>query len=468
MGEIVFRCSLIVVTSIRLPFSFIPISEQAVTPSVKIFEIRKTISTNLRLDERLTVIFLYNLILLIIRLLANVAALFNSKTRLLVQGHSQLLQKINHAVSGNQSPVIWIHCASLGEFEQGRPVIEAFKKEYPSHKILLTFFSPSGYEIRKNYNLADWVFYLPWDTAKNARLFVGSAKPVLAIFVKYEFWFHYTRELNKQRIPILSISSIFRKDQLFFKSYGKFYRSILAYFTFFFVQNDESVSLLKSIQIKNTVRAGDTRFDRVKSLVSQTDEIEKARKFKAGQKTIVVGSCWAEDIEVLAPFINENSYQLKFIIAPHEIHESFLTSIEQLLHVKTIRYSNAVSGLEDFSVLLVDNVGLLGRLYRYGEFAYVGGAFGKGLHNILEPACYGIPIFFGNKNYQKFQEANDLINRGGAFEIGDYHDLRAKYEMVNVPQTFLLACEVTRQYVEENLGATKKITDYCAQFLKKS
>ena len=198
---------------------------------------------------------------------------------------------------------------------------------------------------------------------------------------------------------------------------------------------------------------------------NRSEEIEIARKFKAGQKTLVIGSCWSEDLDILIPFINENSYQLKFIIAPHEISESFLTAIEKSLLVNTVRYSRADNNIEDNSVLLIDNVGLLGRLYRYGEFAYVGGAFGKGLHNILEPACYGIPIFFGNKNYEKFQEAVDLINRGGAFEIRDYHDLRAKYEMVNIPQTFLLACEVTRQYVEENLGATKKITDYCAKFL---
>lgn len=397
--------------------------------------------------------------------MARIASLFDSKTRLLVKGHHRLGKKVGQAFANNQSAVVWIHCASLGEFEQGRPVIEALKKSYPSIKILLTFFSPSGYEVRKNYNLADWVFYLPWDTARNAHHFIETIKPKLVIFVKYEFWFHYAKELNKKNIPLLSISSIFRSDQLFFKSYGKFYRSILSSFTHFFVQNDQSVHLLNSIGIKAVTRAGDTRFDRVKSLVSQTEEIEIARKFKSGQKTFVIGSCWPEDLDILIPFINENSYQLKFIIAPHEIGESFLTAIEKSLMVDTIRYSRADTTIEDKSVLLIDNVGLLARLYRYGEFAYVGGAFGKGLHNILEPACYGIPVFFGNKNYEKFQEAVDLINRGGAFEITDYHDFKAKYELVNEPQTFLLACEVTHQYVEENLGATKKITDYCAKYL---
>lgn len=425
------------------------------------------ISANLQLKIQVLVL-LYNIIILCMQLLAGVTAFFNPKTRQLVKGHSELSKKISQSLLNNQAPVIWFHCASLGEFEQGRPVIEALLKSYPTHKIFLTFFSPSGYEVRKNYNQADWVFYLPWDTANNARQLINTVKPVLSIFVKYEFWYHYARELKKRNIPLLSISSIFRSDQLFFKSYGSFYRNILSCFTHFFVQNDESVLLLNSINIKKVTRAGDTRFDRVKSLVSQTEEIEIAIKFKAGQKTFVIGSCWPEYLDLLVPFINKNTYQLKFIIAPHEISETFLASIEKSLHVKTMRYSLAGNDVENCSVLLIDRVGLLGRLYRYGELAFVGGAFGKGLHNILEPACYGIPIFFGNKSYLKFQEAADLINRGGAFEINDYQDLKAKYELVNTPQTFLLACEVTRQYVEDNLGATKKITDYCSKFLVQS
>lgn len=413
-------------------------------------------------------IVLYNLVILLVRLLAKVAALFDPKARLLIQGQHKLIQKITDVFATNHSPVIWVHCASLGEFEQGRPVIEALRKSYPSHKIFLTFFSPSGYEVRKTYAQVDWVFYLPWDTSKNASQFIDAVKPVLAIFVKYEFWFHYSNELKKREIPLLSISSIFRKEQVFFKSYGKFYRSILAKFTYFFVQNEESLKLLQSIGIQNTTLAGDTRFDRVKSLVNQGVEIEIAKRFKADQKTFVIGSCWPNDLSVLAPFINEKSTQLKFIIAPHEITESFITSIEKALNVSCVRFSQAANKLEEASVLIIDNVGMLSRLYRYGEFAYVGGAFGKGLHNILEPACYGVPIFFGNKNYRRFQEAVDLINRGGAFAVNDFQDLKVKYELVNTPQTFLLACDVTQQYIEENLGATKKIIDYCSTNLIKS
>ena len=412
-------------------------------------------------------IILYNLVILLVRLIAKAAALFDPKARLLIQGQHKLIQKITDAFATNHSPVLWIHCASLGEFEQGRPVIEGLRKLYPSHKILLTFFSPSGYEVRKTYAQADWVFYLPWDSSKNASHFIRAVKPVLAIFVKYEFWFHYSNELKKREIPLISISSIFRKDQVFFKSYGRFYRSILTKFTYFFVQNEESLQLLKSIGIRSVTVGGDTRFDRVKSLVNQAEEIEIAKEFKAGQKTFVIGSCWAEDLEILAPFINEKSSQLKFIIAPHEITETIISSIEKTLKVKCIRFSQVVDESEQASVLIIDNIGMLSRLYRYGEFAYVGGAFGKGLHNILEPACYGIPVFFGNKNYEKFREAIDLINRGGAFAVNDFQDLKVKYELINTPQTFLLACDVTQQYIEENLGATKKIFDYCANNLIK-
>ena len=365
----------------------------------------------------------------------------------------------------NNSPVVWIHCASLGEFEQARPLIETLKKEYNGLKILLTFFSPSGYEVRKNYEKADMVTYLPWDTRLNASKFVSIVKPSIAIFVKYEYWFHYTNELKKKGVPIVSISSIFRKDQLFFKSYAGFYQGILKNFSHFFVQNDVSLRLLRSIGIQQCSVAGDTRFDRVNEIVQRAEELPIANNFKNGQNTLVVGSCWPEDFEVLEPFINQNT--IKFIIAPHEISEDFIQRLEKSIRVKSIRYSQEQNNnLEDYQVLIIDNIGMLSRLYRYGEFAFVGGAFGKGLHNILEAACYGVPIFFGNKNYQKFQEAVDLINLGGAFEVKDYTDFKSKYEMLNTPESFLLACEVTKSYVVENLGATEKIMRYCRTLLK--
>jgi len=409
-------------------------------------------------------IFLYTISISFLRIAFQLVALLHSKAKAFVTGRKDIISKIQAAFSQNQSPVIWVHCASLGEFEQGRPIIERFKKEFADHKILLTFFSPSGYEVRKDYPLADYIFYLPWDTPSNARRFVEITQPALALFVKYEFWLHYTSGLKKNNIPVLSVSSIFRSHQLFFQSYGGFYRNILKKFTYFFVQNDESVKLLKSIGIQNCEHAGDTRFDRVHQIMKQAEEIPVAKKFKSDSIVFVAGSCWPEDIDVLAPLINEN--RIKFIIAPHEVSESSLAYTEKMLQVKSIRYSRVQDkNLDDYQVLIIDNVGMLSRLYRYGEFAYIGGAFGKGLHNILEAACYGVPIFFGNKNYQKFAEAIDLINRGGAFEVADYTDLKMKYELLHVPESFQLACEVTKLYVEENLGATEKIMKYCRHLL---
>ena len=408
---------------------------------------------------------LYNIGLSFLQLGYRVAALFLPKAEAFVNGRENLFEKIQKAFQGQQGQVVWIHCASLGEFEQGRPVIESLKKEYPAVKVLLTFFSPSGYEVRKNYKEADHVFYLPWDTSANARKFISVTNPTVAIFVKYEFWYHYSTELKSRNIPTISISSIFRKEQLFFRKSGGFYRRILKNFSYFFVQNKTSLELLNSIGIYQCTLAGDTRFDRVYTVVQNGEAIPVAHAFKANQKTIVVGSCWPEDLEVLTPLINEGKN--KFIIAPHEITETFLQRIERTLRVKSMRYSKAENqNLEDYQVLIIDNVGLLSRLYRYGEFAFIGGAFGKGLHNILEAACYGIPIFFGNKSYQRFQEATDLVNRGGAYAVANHTELKEKFEMLNLPENFLPACEVTRAYVIENLGATEKIMEYCRKLLK--
>jgi 3-deoxy-D-manno-octulosonic-acid transferase len=412
-------------------------------------------------------LFIYNLVIYLLILGARVAALFNSKARALVSGRRNLLTTVQNTFASNTSPVAWIHCSSLGEFEQGRPIIEKLRKEFPGYKLLLTFFSPSGYEVRKNFPGADYVFYLPFDTPSNARRWVEVTRPSLVIFVKYEFWFNYTKELRKNNIPLISASAIFREDQVFFKGYGGLFRKILRNFNHIFVQNHQSLKLLQSIGITNATVAGDTRFDRVYEITSAKDRIELAEKFKGNDRVMVAGSCWHEDIEVLVPFINETP--IKFIIAPHEISESFLSEIERAIDGSTVRFSRAVNDreLEEANVLLIDNVGMLSKLYRYGEFAFVGGAFGKGLHNILEAACYGIPVFFGNRNYQKFAEATELIMHGGAFEVNDFADLRAKYKMVNMPENFMLACEVTRNYVLAHLGATDKIIQYCRKVLDK-
>jgi 3-deoxy-D-manno-octulosonic-acid transferase len=405
---------------------------------------------------------IYSLAIRILALAYRLAVPFNIKAKQFVSGRKKLFEKLSGRFAGNSYKVVWVHCASLGEFEQGRPIIELIKSQRHDLKILLTFFSPSGYEVRKNYEKADYVYYLPWDTPRNAQRFVEIVKPSLAIFVKYEFWYNYSNQLRKHGIPLISASCILRADQIFFKPYGHFFRQILKNFNAFFVQNQETKKLLSSIGIKSVI-AGDTRFDRVLQIIAAAKEVELVKAFKADQQVWVIGSCWPEDIDVLSPFIHDHSYHLKFIIAPHEINERFLSEIERSLQLKTVRFSKAgFDDVKDAQVLIIDNIGMLSTLYKYGEVAYVGGAFGAGLHNILEAACYGIPIFFGDKNYEKFQEANDLIMRGGAFEVSGYADLKAKYQLLNSkPENYLLACEVTKSYVEENRGATKKIVDYC-------
>ncbi len=413
-------------------------------------------------------VFFYTLGISLLRLVYWIAAAVNPKARTFRDGRRDQKKKLRSTFPLPASTqLVWFHCASLGEFEQGRPVIEALKSSNSSIKILLTFFSPSGYEVRKNYDGADFTFYLPWDTRSNAKWFAENVRPALAVFVKYEFWYHYATELKRKNIPLISISSIFRPEQTFFRSYGGLFRNTLRSFDHFFVQNQLSRDLLLSIGINQVTIAGDTRFDRVNQIIQQAADIPLASKFKNGQKLMVIGSAWPDDMEVLLPFINENKDRLKFIIAPHEITPDFIRDIEEGVDGKTVRYSNGDNAsIEDAAVMIIDNVGLLSRLYRYGEFAFVGGAYGDGLHNILEAACYGVPIFFGNKAYHKFQEAVDLVLRGGAFEVANFVELKAKYEMMMMhPEQFLLACEVTSHYVKENLGASAKITGYCKKFL---
>jgi 3-deoxy-D-manno-octulosonic-acid transferase len=412
---------------------------------------------------------LYNLLVLLIIGLGRLAALFNNKARLLVNGRKGLLTKVRQALQGKQEKRIWFHCASLGEFEQGRPLMEALKQSQPNYKIFLTFFSPSGYEVRKNYAGADYVFYLPYDLPGRCRAFVSLVKPVLAVFIKYEFWPNLFDEMAKQKVPVISASSIFRSDQIYFSSYGKRQRETLKSVRHFFVQNQESVGLLKKIGITNVSISGDTRFDRVYQIFQGNQENMIAKKFKNDQQVWVIGSCWPEDWAILSHFINMNLGKLKFIIAPHEISENFITDIVSSIEGKAARYSKAEDGLENFDALVIDNIGLLSTLYRYGEFAYVGGGFGKGLHNILEAACFGIPVFFGNKNYEKFREAINLIDQGGAFAIADFVELKKNYEMLaGDPENYMVASNASRNFVEMNLGATQKIISYCEKLLKEN
>ncbi|MEP2773427.1 MAG: glycosyltransferase N-terminal domain-containing protein [Fulvivirga sp.] len=411
-------------------------------------------------------LLLYSLFIRIYHFGIWVASVVNPKAQLFLKGRKRLIENIEAGFKPD-APVAWFHCASLGEFEQGRPVIEAFKERFPHYKIVLTFFSPSGYEVRKNYSEADLVCYLPLDKKGNARRFVNAINPSVVFFVKYEFWHFYSRELKKRNIPLLSIATILRPGQVYFKSYGAFYKNILHRFTHFFVQDQNTKSLLESIDITNCEVSGDTRFDRVAKIYESPSDLPLVEKFTSGEQIMVVGSAWSEDIDVLTSFINGST--MKFIIAPHEIEERFMQSMKKDFMRKTIRYSElSDDGVNpaDFEVLIIDNVGMLSTLYKYGHYAYVGGGFGRGLHNILEPATFGLPIFFGDQNYEKFREAIDLIKLGGAVAIADYDALRVQFRSFSDYKTYEIASQINADYVKNNTGATKRIVDYCEALLK--
>lgn len=388
-----------------------------------------------------------------------VSSFFSNKAKLWISGRKNLLKTLKESI-GTEKEITWFHCASLGEFEQGRPVIEEYKRRFPDKKILLTFFSPSGYEIRKNYSGADWIFYLPLDTKSNVRSFLNIVNPEKVIFVKYEFWYNYLRELYVRKVPVFLISANFRKDQLFFKSYGGWYRNILKCFTHLFVQNDESKELLGSIGVKNVTVAGDTRFDRVYSIAIQSKVITEAEIFSEGSKTLIAGSVWPKDEEFLTQYINQANENIKFIIAQHEISESGIDGLEKLLKVKSVRYSKAnKENLIESRVLIIDNVGMLSTLYKYGKVAYIGGGFGKGIHNTLEAAVFGQPVIFG-PNYLKFSEAVDLINEKGAFTFSSYPQMAEILNQFFDQEEYLIeTSDITRRFVKARIGATEKIIE---------
>ena len=373
----------------------------------------------------------------------------------------------------NPQSVAWFHCASLGEFEQGRPVIEKFKETFPEYKIVLTFFSPSGYEVRKNYEGADLICYLPSDTPSNARDFIEKINPSIVFFVKYEFWYNYLRILHEKQIPVISFSAIFRPNQVFFKWYGAFYRNILTYFDHIFVQNQSSVELLQSISIQDVTVGGDTRFDRVKQIADARKSLPIIEQFKDGKPLLIIGSCWQEDFEVIAPFLNNFTKDLKVIIAPHEIHEIEIERWRKEL--KGVRYSEIEAPaprrgtsesksrvlappLGAGGLLFIDNIGMLSSLYQYADFAWIGGGYGKGLHNILEAATFGLPIFFGNRNYKKFQEAVDLEALTGAKVISDTNNFTSEFEkLYDDIDLRKQKSQIIKKYVQDNLGGTDKI-----------
>ena len=385
------------------------------------------------------------------------ASIWNPKARLWVDGRKHF------PVFNSEKKKIWFHCASLGEFEQGRPVLEVLKEKFPQYEIVISFFSPSGYEVRKNYPLADHVIYLPIDTPQNAKKLIQSINPALVIWVKYEYWFHYLNHLKSNHIPVILISGIFRKSQPFFKPYGGFWKNMLKCFNVVFVQDETSIELLKSTGITKTAISGDTRFDRVYAIAAENKTLPEIAAFTKDDFTIVAGSTWKEDEVLLEPFI-QNTKSVKFIIAPHEISPSNLNRLKAKFD-KAIFYSEWKNNMTSTNqVLIIDNIGMLSALYKYASVAFIGGGFNKsGIHNTLEAAVYGKPVFFG-PNYQKFAEAVAMVEIGSAFSVTTSSEFNEGLTMLMQDESKLLETgKLSGAFVKSKIGATAIIVNYVTE-----
>jgi 3-deoxy-D-manno-octulosonic-acid transferase len=406
---------------------------------------------------------IYNLVIYLYLLGVAIYSRFNEKVRKMWRGEREAFKILREKVDPN-AKYVWFHAASLGEFEQGRPLMEQLRKDHPEYKILLTFFSPSGYEVRKNYEGADIITYLPLDTITNARRFLRTVRPVMAFFIKYEFWYNYLHILKHRGVPVYSVSSIFRPEQVFFKWYGRQYGRVLNCFTHFFVQNEISKELLAKIGITDTTVVGDTRFDRVLQIKEAAKQLPIVESFvKDAPQVFVAGSSWPPDEEIFIKYFNEHK-NWKLIIAPHVIGEDHLKQIEKLLEGrKVIRYTEAekmvngqLSMVNDYEVLIINCFGLLSSIYHYGNVAYVGGGFGVGIHNLLEAAVWDVPVFFGPNN-QKFQEAQGLKTSGG-FEISSYEDFAAQMDRFAADDAYLQEQgQKAGHFVKGQSGATQKV-----------
>ncbi|MDC8001831.1 glycosyltransferase N-terminal domain-containing protein [Aequorivita todarodis] len=404
---------------------------------------------------------IYNLSIHLVSFGLRIVALFNKKMKLFVNGRKDVFEMLQQKIS-SEDKTIWFHCASLGEFEQGVPIMEAIKKQRPDHKIVVSFFSPSGFEVKKNTPLADAVVYLPMDTRENAKKFVAAVRPTMALFVKYEFWPNYLFELQKKKVPTYLVSGIFRKDQIFFKSYGGFMRKALQSFDHFFLQDENSEELLKNIGFSNVTVSGDTRFDRVSHQIEMDNTLKFAEDFKGNSLCIVCGSTWPEDEAVLLDYINAAPENVKFIIAPHKIEVDKISDFTHKIVKKTVLHSNKDEvNISDYDVLIIDCIGLLSKLYSYADIAYVGGAMGStGLHNILEPATFGVPIVIG-KNYGEFPEAIRLRDLAGLFTVKnslECNEILSK--LVNNINFRNKTGMIAGHFVNKNTGATQKIVNY--------
>ncbi len=409
---------------------------------------------------------LYRFGIMLMRLFLRVHALFNRKSALAIAGRRNLLPELKNALEGNTKSVIWFHCASLGEFEQGRSLIEHFKIKH-DYFILLTFFSPSGYEIRKNYEHADYVTYMPFDTALNAENFVRLAQPKMAFFIKYEFWYFHLKALEQHNCWTYSVSTILRSNQLYFKWYGGFGRKMLHTVDHFFVQNATTEALLKAIDIHNVTVSGDTRFDRVNEIAQGAKSIAMFNTFTKNASVIIGGSTWEPDAHAINRFLQQHK-TWKAIIAPHDISERSLKMHESVFSIPSERFSSIADEIKaETRVIIMDNVGMLTSLYQYGTVAFIGGAFGTGLHNTLEAACFGLPIFFGNKSYSKFQEACDLLQVGAAQAVQNGSDFQHKLEDIIASDIIESVGALGKQYVTKNIGATEKIINHINPLIEK-
>jgi len=404
--------------------------------------------------------WLYNLGILGYYLLVKIVSVRNEKARKWLEGRKDIFKRLREAITPGER-IFWFHASSLGEFEQGRPVIEAIRKLKPEYKILLTFFSPSGYELRKDYKYADYIFYLPLDTKKNAAHFIDIVRPEKVFFIKYEFWYHYLTQLKEEAIPTYIFSALFRPSQIFFKPWGKWYLKAIATYEHIFVQNQESFEILHQHGFKNVTISGDTRLDRVGEIADAAPGLKKLEIFCGSQKAIIAGSTWKEDEDLFIPYLNKSEPGQKFVIAPHEVNPQSLDRICSALTKSYTFYSTATpEELVSAEVLIVDGYGYLVSVYRYGMLAYVGGGFTSGIHSILEPAVFGLPVIFG-PDYQKFQEAHDMLSLGAASCINNSEELEMQIESYRLdPDRLLRASAIARGYVNRNRGASKEIVKY--------
>lgn len=410
---------------------------------------------------------LYNIGIFLYGFTIRCFAFFNPKAKAWITGRKNIFEQLTSRINPS-TPTLWMHCASLGEFEQGRPVLEYLKNNYPKHQIVLSFFSPSGYQIRKDYPLADVVCYLPLDTKSNALRWIELVQPQLALFVKYEFWYHYLNQLQTAGIPSLLLSATFRPSQIFFRPYGAFFRKMLTTFQHIFVQTPQDLELLQTIAIDQVSISGDTRIDRVRSIAAKPKKIPQIEQFIQDKKVLILGSSWPQEERLLSALLTKHpdfATEWKIIIAPHDVASDHIRAIEHSLPIASQRFSQSSSQLgEACSVLIIDNIGMLSSLYQYGRIAFIGGGFGVGIHNTLEPIAFGLPVLFG-PNYQKFTEAKALIATGGAFCIQNEQALYERLQKLDDPATYDKATEQTKLYLKKHQGATQRISKFIDSML---